>query len=80
MTLKKERIDVVGRAQQPRLGGRKLYVMFKDKLADSGIKIGRDRFFKVLSDNGLLVVPCQKLHVQLIAVIVCQCLGMSLNL
>lgn len=48
------------RALQPRLGGRKLYVILKDKLADSGIKIGRDRFFKVLSDNGLLVDPLPK--------------------
>jgi len=48
------------RALQPRLGGRKLYVILKDKLEESGIKIGRDRFFKVLSDNGLLVEPLPK--------------------
>lgn len=43
------------RAEQPRLGGRKLLHMLKDELADSGVPVGRDRFFGVLRDKGLLV-------------------------
>lgn len=45
------------RQLQPRLGCRKLYVLLKEPLNDAGIKLGRDRFFKVLSKNGLLVEP-----------------------
>ncbi len=43
------------RREQPRLGGRKLLHMIRMELADNGVSIGRDRFFKILSDNGLLV-------------------------
>lgn len=45
------------RRLQPRLGCRKLYVLLKEPLNDAGVKLGRDRFFKVLSKNGLLVEP-----------------------
>ncbi len=48
------------RALQPRLGGKKLYVMLKDRLKENGIKTGRDRFLKVLADNGLRVKPLPK--------------------
>ena len=48
------------RALQPRLGGKKLYVMLKARLKENGIKIGRDRFLKVLADNGLQVKPLPK--------------------
>jgi transposase InsO family protein len=45
------------RAIQPRLGGRKLYFMLKSELEVAGVTIGRDRFFKVLRTNGLLLAP-----------------------
>ena len=48
------------RILQPRLGGRKLYVILKDPLKKNDVKIGRDRFFKVLADNGLLVPSLPK--------------------
>ena len=47
----------VERAIQPRLGGRKLHFMLKEELERAGVKIGRDRFFKVLRENGLLLEP-----------------------
>jgi len=40
---------------QPRLGGRKLRVLLAGALAGAGVRVGRDRFFKVLRDYGLLV-------------------------
>lgn len=43
------------RATQPRMGGRKLLEILGPKLKDCGIVIGRDRFFKVLKNQGLLV-------------------------
>ena len=43
------------RSEQPRLGGRKLLHMIRMELADNGVSIGRDRFFKILGENGLLV-------------------------
>ena len=47
------------RALQPRLGGRKLLKILTLKLKESGVQIGRDRFFKVLKKQGLLVEkPC----------------------
>jgi transposase InsO family protein len=42
---------------QPRLGGRKLYVMCEGALAEAGVKMGRDRFFEVLRAGGLLLAP-----------------------
>lgn len=45
------------RQQQPRLGTRKLHFLFKEQFAESGVKLGRDRFFDVLRDHGLLVPP-----------------------
>ncbi|MFH1965202.1 MAG: IS3 family transposase [Acidobacteriota bacterium] len=43
------------RAQQPRLGGKKLYHILKPELKDVGVKIGRDLFFEVLKKKGLLL-------------------------
>ena len=43
------------RSSQPRIGGRKLLKILRPKLNRCGIPIGRDRFFKVLKRQGLLV-------------------------
>jgi transposase InsO family protein len=48
------------RALQPRLGGRKLFKIFAPVLKKEGIKLGRDRFFAVLREKGLLVPPLPK--------------------
>jgi transposase InsO family protein len=48
------------RAVQPRLGGKKLYVVLKSKLEVANVRIGRDRFFKVLGEKGLLLDPLPK--------------------
>jgi hypothetical protein len=40
---------------QPRLGGRKLLHMLAPKLVEDGIKLGRDKFFGVLRERGLLL-------------------------
>lgn len=40
----------------PRLGGKKLYHLLKEDLQKVG-KIGRDKFFRILKNNGLLVTP-----------------------
>jgi putative transposase len=48
------------RALQPRLGGKKLHVWLKSKLAEADVQIGRDRFFKVLAEKGLLLEPLPK--------------------
>lgn len=42
---------------QPRLGGRKLLHLLQTDLKEGGVDIGRDRFFEVLAENDLLVVP-----------------------
>jgi transposase InsO family protein len=43
------------RAQQPRLGVRKLYHLIGVELKAAGVKMGRDRFFEELKKAGLLV-------------------------
>lgn len=45
------------RCLQPRIGGRKLYGLFKEELTSAGVEIGRDRFFEVLRKHDLLVDP-----------------------
>lgn len=45
------------RAQQPRLGGRKLYYLIAVELKAAGVKMGRDRLFAELGKAGLLVQP-----------------------
>ena len=47
-------IDI--RADHPRMGGRKLLTMISKDLSMHGLRIGRDKLFKVLRDKGLLVV------------------------
>ena len=48
------------RALQPRLGGRKLFKILTPELENAGVKLGRDRFFGVLREKGLLVPPLPK--------------------
>ena len=43
------------RAVQPMLGGRKLRHLVGPELASAGVSIGRDRFFRLLDDNDLLI-------------------------
>ena len=43
------------RRQQPRLGGRKLLCLVGSRLKAHGVEIGRDRFFRLLAENELLV-------------------------
>lgn len=45
------------RKLQPRLGGRKVLHLLQADLKEAGVDIGRDRFFEVLAENDLLVVP-----------------------
>jgi transposase InsO family protein len=45
------------RRMQPRLGGRKLLHLLGDELEEAGVQIGRDRFFELLAERDLLVVP-----------------------
>ena len=48
-------IDI--RSDHPRMGVRKLLLLIKEDLAMHKLTIGRDRLFKVLRENGLLVEP-----------------------
>jgi transposase InsO family protein len=48
------------RALQPRLGGRKLFKILAVALENEGITLGRDRFFDILREKGLLVPPLPK--------------------
>jgi len=41
----------------PRLGGRKLYYLLRERLEENGIKLGRDGFFTLLRQRRLLVPP-----------------------
>ena len=43
------------RKSHPRMGGRKLFYLLKDYLVEYNIKMGRDAFFRLLSDNDLLI-------------------------
>jgi len=43
------------RARQPRMGTRKLYWLLKAVMKENDIKMGRDKFFTLLRDRGLLV-------------------------
>jgi putative transposase len=45
------------RSSQPRLGTRKLLHMLGPVLREVGIKIGRDRFYKLLKERGLTLKP-----------------------
>ena len=48
------------RAVQPRIGGLKLHRQLGPELAKAGVRIGRDRFFKVLKNQGLLLKALPK--------------------
>jgi transposase InsO family protein len=48
------------RAVQPRLGGKKLHRLLRPELEEAGVRIGRDRFFEVLEEKGLLLDPLPK--------------------
>lgn len=52
------------RQVQPRLGTRKLRVVLAAALARAGVRIGRDRFFGVLRQGGLLLPPLPREHPQ----------------
>ena len=43
------------RRHHPRIGGKKLYRLLKADLHHAGIKIGRDKFFELLANKGMLV-------------------------
>jgi len=45
------------RSIQARLGGRKVLKLISGDLADAGVSLGRDRYFDLLRDNGMLVKP-----------------------
>ena len=55
-----EQLVRVERALQPRLGGRKLFKILTPALKNASVKLGRDRFFAVLREKGLLVPPLPK--------------------
>jgi len=48
---------VAERARHPRMGGRKLYYRLKPRMQAAGIPMGRDRFFRLLRRQALLVPP-----------------------
>jgi transposase InsO family protein len=48
------------RRQMPRLGTRKLHYMLKERLLQRQIMIGRDRLFRLLREEGLLVIRKRK--------------------
>lgn len=56
-------IDLVRelRIKMPRLGTRKLYYLLKDKLQK--IKVGRDKLFRILKVNHLLIIPKRSYHI-----------------
>ena len=55
-----ELVEVI-RLKMPKLGGKKLYFMLKEKLGV--LKIGRDRFFDILRANHLLIIPKKSYHI-----------------
>ncbi|MHA6250292.1 IS3 family transposase [Pontibacter sp. CAU 1760] len=48
------------RLKMPRLGTRKLYYLLQEQL--TGLKVGRDKFFSILREGGLLVQPRKSHH------------------
>ncbi len=48
------------RKKLPRIGGRKLYKLLEEDLRKLPIKTGRDKFFDILRENGLLVEPIKQ--------------------
>ena len=50
------------RSLQPRLGSRKLRVLLETALQEAGVRLGRDRFFEVLREQGLLLLARRSEH------------------
>ena len=50
----KEQVLLI-RKRMPRIGGKKLYYLVKPELERQGLKCGRDKFFKILKQERLLV-------------------------
>ena len=50
------------RKEQPRLGSKKVYALIKAELQIHGIKLGRDGFFDLLREFGILVKPLRRGH------------------
>ena len=48
------------RFQLPRLGGRKLHFMLREKMTNKNVKVGRDRFFAILRSEHLLIAKRRK--------------------
>lgn len=55
-----KRLVEAERAAQPRLGGLKLHSMLRNELEAENVSLGRDRFFKVLRNQALLLEPLPK--------------------
>ena len=49
------------RMTMPRLGGKKLYFLLKDQL--SLLKVGRDKLFRILRANHMLIEPKRRYHI-----------------
>ncbi|MGS0743149.1 IS3 family transposase [Glaciimonas sp. GG7] len=50
------------RLKQPRIGTRKLHYLLKDRIAEAGIKLGRDGLFRSLRMSHMLVKPKRSYH------------------
>mgnify|MGYP006294595789 CR=1 FL=1 len=48
------------RKEHPRMGGLKPHSLLKDELLEADVRLGRDRFFEVLGNQGLLLQPRRK--------------------
>ncbi|WP_348747839.1 IS3 family transposase [Tenacibaculum sp. 190524A02b] len=61
--LSKKVIDLVNtiRISMPRIGTRKLFYLLKSEL--KAIGVGRDKLFKILKANNLLILPRKKYHI-----------------
>lgn len=55
-----KKLVLAERSVQPRIGGFKLHSMLRDDLLNAGIFLGRDLFFEVLRNQGLLLSPLPK--------------------
>ena len=49
------------RMVMPRLGGKKLYYLLKEQLIS--LKVGRDKLFRILKTNHLLIEPKKRYHI-----------------
>lgn len=61
--LSKKVIDLVNtiRISMPRIGTRKLFYLLKPQL--KALRVGRDKLFKILKANNLLILPKKKYHI-----------------